>query len=182
MGSKKSSNATVATSTQQQDNRVIAGDGAIALAAGSRYSYADTGDKSVSNVTTINASDPGAVRLGELNAQLLGMVAETNTDAVKSIAAMGADGIRAMGQSVTDLYGRAGSNVAESWGETVDASERLIGKILSTAQQSTDAARVISQSAMSSYQPAENKAQEVSLKLGMIAAAGVAAMVLLRKG
>jgi hypothetical protein len=141
--------------------------------------YSDASNHSVTNVT---GADPGAVRLGELNSQLLGAVAETQTDAVKSLAGFGYAGLRDMGESVTNLYSVAGSNASKAWAHTVDASEATIAKLLDGASKNSDSARAIAMSAMSNYQPAENKAQDTALKLGMIAAAGVAAVMFLRKG
>ena len=139
-------------------------------------------DSSNRSVTTINAADPGAVQLGQFNAELLGAVSGQQTDAVRALAGFGAEGLRTMGQSVTDLYGRAGSNTAQAWGATLNASEKLLGRVLDASDRTTDAARAVASTAIATYQPAENKAQDTALKLGVIVAAGVALVFLMRKG
>lgn len=65
----------------------------------------------------VTLTDPGAVRIGEFNAQLLGAVAETQTDAIKSIAQFGLETIRAAG-SATNLYELGSQNTAGSAGGT----------------------------------------------------------------
>ena len=145
------------------------------------YSYAsDDSNRSVTNVTN-TGTDPGVVRLAELQAQFMGAAAGQQTDAVKTIAAMGADGIRRMGESVTDLYGQAGSNTAQAWSHTLDASQALMAKVLDQAGSTSSAAGRLAEVAISSYQPAENKQADTSLRLGMLAAAAVAALVLVPK-
>lgn len=142
------------------------------------YSYfSDASNRSVTNIT---GSDPGAVRLGELNAQLLGAVAETQTDAVKSLAAFGADGIRAMGASVTDLYSTAGSNTSRAWEHTIDASAGLIDRLLLTSERTTDAARATAAAAINSFEPTANKLGD-GIKYAGIGLAVVAALFLLKK-
>lgn len=211
MGSKKSSSAS-STTTNTQDNSAVAGSGAVALAAGANYSaldwfqsadqyLTDLSDNSQSSTSTVQVgTDAGAVRLGEVNAQLLGAVAESQTDAVRFMTSAGAQVLQNMGASVTDLYGRAGSNNAESWGATVAANERLlsgaaarmgaawadtidrsadlIGGISAQASRTVDTAGQVAQSAITSFQPTDN-AQAGALKWGLIAAAGIAALLLL---
>lgn len=206
MGRGRSSSAST-TSTSQADNRIAAGEGAFVVGAGGNYqswqdlsttanvtdssdrsqnfadyssrsSYTDSSNRSVVNVT---GADPGAVRLGEFNAQLLQAVAETQTDGVRAIAQLGTENIRRMGESVTDLYALAGKNTATSWGNTIDASERLLSRVFESADRATDAARVIAGTAINAYQPPENKTAD-SVRWGLIAAAGVAAVALWRKG
>ena len=64
-----------------------------------------------------------------------------------------------------------------TWDKTLTTSAALVDKLIDSAAASYG----IAEKAIDRYQPAENKAQETSLKLGMIAAAGMAAMVLLGK-
>jgi hypothetical protein len=181
MGSRKSSSSASTSSTSQADNRIVAGEGATVLGSGASMSSSMADNSTTTTNTTINASDPGAVQLGKFNAELLGAVAETNTDAVKAIAQLGADGIRQMGASVTDMYGKAGSNTASAWSHTVDASAGLIDRLLTAAEKNTAVAGAVAQSAIGSFQPAENKASDAAVKLGMVAAGGVALMFLMRK-
>jgi hypothetical protein len=152
------------------------------------------------SITTINATDPGAVRLGELNAEFLGAAAESQTDAVRALAQWGKEGFAQMGESVTDLYALAGSNTArawshtldssdklfalagsntaKAWSQTLDSSEKLLGRMLDSAGRTTDAAKVVAQSAIASYQPAE-KSQADALRMGLLIGGGVLLAVLI---
>lgn len=186
-------------SYQDNDTTSYADNSVRLTDASSSYSYADnsfrmnvsddrdyfgfSSDNSnrSTNTTNITTSDPGAVRLGELNSQLLGMVAETQTDAVKAVAQFGANGFRDLGESVTNLYSVAGQNAGKAWSETLNASGELIDKLVSSANRTTDAARSVAQSAVSSYQPTESKNAD-ALKWGAIAAAVVGGLYLMRKG
>lgn len=97
-----------------------------------------------------------------------------STDAVKAIAGMGADTIKSMGGAVVQLNGQAVQGNLQMFDRTVSGSVALVDKLI-------DASSSLGQAAMTTFQPAENKAQDTSLKLGMIAAAAVAATLLLRK-
>ena len=149
-------------------------------ASDDRDTYGYTSDSSNRSVTNISGSDPGAVRLGQFNAQLLGAVNEQNTDAVRFISQLGADGIRAMGGSATDLYSRAGSNSLQAWDRTLEASEGILARVLDSSARTTDAAKVIAQSAIGSFQPSENKSAD-TFKLAAIAAAALGLVFILRK-
>jgi hypothetical protein len=130
------------------------------------------------NSITVVAADPGAVRLGELNAEFLGAAAESQSDAVRALAQWGKEGFAQMGESVTDLYALAGSNTAKAWSHTLDSSEKLLGRVLDSAGRTTDAAKVVAQSAIASYQPAE-KSQADALRLGLLIGGGVLLAVLI---
>lgn len=144
------------------------------------FGFSSDNSNRSTNTTNISTSDPGAVRLGELNSQLLGMVAETQTDAVKAVAQFGAKGFSDLGESVTNLYSVAGQNAGKAWSETLSASGELIDKLVTSANRTTDAARSVAQSAVASYQPIESKNAE-ALKWGAIAAAVVGGLYLMRK-
>ena len=145
------------------------------------YSYAsDDSNRSVTNVTN-SGTDPGLVRLAELQAEFMGAAAGQQSDAVKTIAQLGTEGIRRMGESVTDLYGQAGSNTAQAWSHTLDASQALMARVLDQAGSTSSAAGRLAEVAIGSYQPSENKQADTSLRLGMLAAAAVAALVLVPK-
>jgi hypothetical protein len=148
--------------------------------------YSEVNDSSQRNTTTVNwtGTDAGA-------AKLLEGISRDQTDGIKTIAGFGDDALRRMGESATSLYATAGSNAVRSfdlatqrstdaWAATVEKSTGLIDSLLKGASNTVNAARDISQQAITSFQPAENKAQDTSLKLGMIAAAGVAVLMLTR--
>ncbi len=148
--------------------------------------YSEVNDSSQRNTTTVNwtGTDAGA-------AKLLEGISRDQTDGIKTIAGFGDDALRRMGESATSLYATAGSNAVRSfdlatqrstdaWTATVEKSTGLIDSLLKGASNTVNAARDISQQAITSFQPAENKAQDTSLKLGMIAAAGVAVLMITR--
>lgn len=101
-------------------------------------------------------------------------VSVNSSDAIKAIAAMGADTIAKSGAAVVELNQASLDANVTAWDKTVTAGAALVDKLI-------DASSGIANSAIDKYQPAENKAQETSLKLGMIAAAAVAATMLLNK-
>ncbi len=201
MGSKKSS-STSSTTTTTQDNSAVAGNEAIALAAGANYtnwlqtsdSYAaDFSDRSVSIGT-----DPGLLQWNQQASQLLGALAESQTDAVRFMTDAGAQVLRDMGESATNLYSTAGSNNVESWGDTLRASEAvlsgtadrvgalwsdtleksadLIGAVTSQAGMNARSASELAETAITSYQPPEN-ANASAMRWGMVALAGLAAVM-----
>lgn len=192
-GGSKSSSSNSTNVTNQYDQRAITtvddrdttsnytADNSVRISDSSSRSnsWADNSDRSNRSTTTTNitTSDPGAVRLGELNSQLLGMVAETQTDAVKTLANFGTQGFAHLGESVTDVYKTAGQNTAQAWSATVNKSGDLIEKLIGAAGQNSDAARSIAQSAISSFQPTENK-QGDAMKWGAIALAVVAGLAI----
>ena len=151
----KGSKSNSATSTNQEDNRVTAG--AIGLSG--------------SSVGSLNYNDP---------------------DVVKAIASMGADTIARTGAAVVQLSQAGMDSNVEAWDATVNAGARLVDRLIDASTEQIKAGHKsveqiaekgfgISQAAISNFQPAENKASDTSLKLGMIAAAGVAATLLLSK-
>jgi hypothetical protein len=157
-------------------------------------------DNSVTNTMTYTGTDPGILAWQQTNAELLGAVAESQTDAVQFMTSAGADVLRRMGESATSLYSVAGKNNAESWGDTLRASEAvlsgtadrvgalwgdtlqrstdLLGQITQRAGNTADAAGRLADLAITSYQPPEN-AQAGAMKWGLIALAGVAALFIL---
>ena len=133
------------------------------------------GSSSSSNTTTTNQDNRTAVQDGiGLSASNGNTVSYNSTDAVKAIAQLGADTIKATGDSVVKLNETSTAANVTAWDKTVSTSAALVDKLI-------DASTTLGTSAIDRYQPAENKAQDTSLKLGMIAAAGVAATLLLSK-
>lgn len=203
MGSKQSSTSNPTSNTSQQDNRIVAGEGAIALASGAKMDMALSDSRTSNYTSNYTGTDPGAVQFAQLAAELAGAVNESSTDAVRFMTSAGQDTIQRMGESVTSLYGTAGSNNTATWGQTVGAAERmftttaskldsawrdtvgtsaaLLGDITNRAGNTADAAGRLAEAAIASYQPTENKQADTSLRLGMLAAAAVAALVLVPK-
>lgn len=97
-----------------------------------------------------------------------------STDAVRAIAQMGTDTIQRTGDAVVQLNQSSVAANAVAWDKTVTAGAALVDKLI-------DASTSLGTSAIDKFQPAENKANDTSLKLGMMAAAAVAATVILGK-
>lgn len=95
-----------------------------------------------------------------------------STDAVQAVANMGADTLKNIGGAIVELNKTTTATQATSWDNTVNAGAKLIDKLIDKSTGTAEAA-------IKSFQPAENKQNDTSLKLGMIAAAGVAAVVIL---
>lgn len=146
------------TTTTQTDNRIVA-EGSTVAGIGA----------------TIN--NAGADRIAELNADFLGAVAESQNDALKTIANYGTDGF----VGLTGAFERSGSNITKSLDGLLQTSERITGKLLDSATAQSDGARLIAQAAISSYQPPDAKQGETLQRLGYAAAAIVAGVILLRK-
>lgn len=137
------------------------------------------GQTSSRNDTATNNTDQRvAVQDGiGLSGSSNNVVEYNSTDAVKAIAQLGADTIKATGEAVVQLNQTSTAANVTTWDKTLTTSAALVDKLIDSASASYG----IAEKAIDRYQPAENKAQDTSLKLGMIAAAGVAAVVLLGK-
>lgn len=130
---------------------------------------------SASNTTTNNIDQRVAVQDGVGISGSSGNVTNVNsTDAVAAISKLGADTISNIGGAVVDLNKDSVQANAAAWDRTVTVGASLVDKLI-------DASTSLGSSAITSFQPAENKANDTSLKLGMIAAAGVAATLLLSR-
>lgn len=128
---------------------------------------------SKSDTTTNNTDQRNAVQDGiALSGSSGNTVSMNSTDAVKAIASMGADTIARTGEAVVQLNQTSTAANVTAWDKTVTASAALVDKLI-------DASAGLGTAAIDKFQPAENKASDTSLKLGMIAAAGVAATILL---
>lgn len=133
------------------------------------------GGGSSSSTTTENQDNRVAVQDGVgVSSSNSNVVNYNSTDAVSAIAAMGAETVAKAGEAIVQLGKDTTAANVTAWDTTVKAGAALVDKLI---ERSTG----IAQQAITSYQPAENKAQDTSLKLGMIAAAGVAATILLSK-
>lgn len=125
------------------------------------------------STTTNNTDQRNAVQDGiALSGSSGNNVSYNSTDAVKAIAQMGADTIARTGEAVVQLNATSTAANVTAWDATVKASAGLVDKLI-------DASTSLGTAAIDKFQPAENKASDTSLKLGMIAAAGVAATILL---
>ena len=133
------------------------------------------GGGSSSNTTTQNEDNRVAVQDGVgVTSSNSNVVHYNSTDAVNAIAQLGADTIAKTGEAIVNLGKSTSEANATAWDATVKAGATLVDKLI---ERSTG----LAERAIDSYQPPENKANDTSLKLGMIAAAGVAATILLSK-
>lgn len=182
----KSSQANSSQNTQNYDQRQVN------TTTIDDRDVSQTYDLSDHSSSTNNIYGADAAAINAQNTAFLRDVGRDQTDGIKAIAAFGTDAINRMGASATDLFSTSSANAVRSfdlatarstdaWSATVEKSTSLIDKLLTGANNTVNAARDISQQAITSYQPAENKAQDTSLRLGMIAAAGVAVLMLTRK-
>lgn len=146
------------------------------------YSY-DSSNRSTTNTTTTvynTGTDGGAVKIAELNADFLQAIGESQLDSVKAIGAQGAESLRNMGELLSNSYEVAGSNNTKAWSATLDASSALVDKLLTQAGKTTDSARAVAESAITAFQPTENKSSDTTKWIGL-AAVGVVGLLLLRK-
>jgi threonine dehydrogenase-like Zn-dependent dehydrogenase len=173
MGGKSSSSASNST-TNQEDNRLVVGEGAIGVGTDAALfaSYTDA--------SRVNVTGADSARIVEANAGLLRGLASEQTDAVKLMSAMGYDTLRSMGGSATNILETAGQNTRLASEHMLDATEGVIDKLLTASGRSSDQAAQLAASAIASYQPAESKAGD-ALKYGAIAAAAVVALAFLKK-
>lgn len=132
------------------------------------------GSKSNSNTETTNQDNRVTAGMVGLTGSDSNVIEVNDTDAVKAIAGMGAETIAKTGEAVVKLNQAGMDANYKAWDRTVQAGTQLVDKLI-------DASTTLGSAAISSFQPAENKANDTSLKLGMIAAAGVAATLLLSK-
>lgn len=142
-------------------------------------------DSSNRSTTVVNAVDPGTVAAGErmlrLNNELASAAIDTTSETANMLGGMAIQYGARIGESVSDLYARSGANTAQAWSATLNASERLMAGILDGAANTTRQAAQVASNAITAFQPTENKQADTQQKLGMLAAAAVAAFVLLRK-
>lgn len=131
-----------------------------------------------SDTTTNNTDNRMAVQDGAGLTNSSGNSVQVNsTDAVKAISNMGADALKTIGGSIVELNKDSVAANVTAWDTTVKTSADLVDKLIDNVSKGYDVANT----AISSFQPSENKASDTSLKLGMIAAAAVAATILLGK-
>lgn len=130
------------------------------------------GSSSSSTASTTNNTDNRLAVQDGVGVSGSSGVTINSTDAVKAIAQLGTDTIKNTGEAVVQLNQSSVAANAVAWDKTVTAGAALVDKLI-------DASTTLGTTAIDKFQPAENKASDTSLKLGMIAAAGVAATIIL---
>ncbi len=140
-------------------------------------SWTDSRDMSSYSYT---GTDGGSVQIAQFNAGLLQAVSENQGDTVRALAQMGARGITDQAAAATNLFATGSAEATKAWGHTVDKSSELIDRLLTTAQGTITGAQTVARDAISSYQPTENKTAG-TMQYALIAAAGIAAIFILKK-
>lgn len=132
---------------------------------------------------TTNGTDPGVARIAELNDQLLATLGDQQGDAMKVIAGLGAQGIKTMGESATNLFGQAEQNSAQVWTNTLSASQDALDKMFTAAGNVLGAGTQLATGAMQTYQPADAKASDNQVKIALLGGlAVIVAALISRKG
>lgn len=175
----KSSSSKSSTSANQQDQRIVAGEGAFVAGPGSAVDQSVSASNSGNTTIYSTGTDAGAVKLAETNTEFLKAAAASQGDAAKFIAQAGAGMVADMGEALTDLYATAGSNNTRAWQSTLDTAGGLIDRMLGAAEQTSAGAREVAQAAIASYQPTENKMGD-AFKYAAIAAAVVVAFKVIK--
>jgi hypothetical protein len=142
-------------------------------------------DSSNRSSTVLNYVDPGTVQaatqLARFNNELAQASFDSTNDTARVLGQMAIQYGAGLGESVTDLYSSAGQNNTKAWSHTLNASERLMAGILDGATRTTQTAANVATSAISAFQPAENKQAETMGKMAMLAAGLAVAFFVLRK-
>lgn len=102
-----------------------------------------------------------------------GTININDPDAVKALAQLSTDAISKTGGAVVELNRASLDANVSAWDKTVTTGANLVDKLI-------DASTALGSSAIDKFQPAENKAQDATVKLGMFAAIGLVAFSLLR--
>lgn len=120
------------SSTNNYDQRQVAEGQAINV--GSKGTFAQgsavtAGKNAAVNITSMD------YRTQEVMGQLFGAVAETQSDAIKAIAGMGADVIKQAGIDAREMYQQGSQNTAQAWGNTLEQAKELASNPSQDANQ-----------------------------------------------
>lgn len=96
-----------------------------------------------------------------------------SSDAIKAIASMGADTINRAGAAVVELNQASLQANVTAWDKTVTAGAALVDKLIESNTQTTNAV-------VEKFQPQENRREETLQTAAIAAAAGLAAIYLLK--
>lgn len=188
MGLFSTKKTTSATTNNLTDARVSAGMLGLSQSNGNTFNVNDP----ETALALLDASSDGSRAMLDRSSDVSRAMLGRSSDAIKAMANMGTDVVRRSGESVVDLTRAGMDSNFRAWDSTVSAGAALVDKLIDASTEQIKAGHRateqiaekgfgISQAAISNFQPTENKAQDTSLKLGMIAAAGVAATLLLAK-
>jgi hypothetical protein len=128
----------------------------------------------INNNDRRNAVEGGIGVSGDGNSTTF--VSNTNsTDVVRAIAELNTETFRDLGGAIVDLQATASDSNLQAWDATLEAGSALVDRILDQTQGLAEAGASLGQSAISAYQPNENKNAQVVLWLGLAVAAAIAA-------
>lgn len=147
-----------------------------------RRTFSDSRDQSDRSTYTVSNTGTDAARIVDLNNGLLHAVNSSNGDTVRLLTAMGTDGIRTQAQAATNLFATGSAEASKAWGHTIDQASTVIDKLLQSASSTITGAQTVARDAISSYQPTDNKTADTTMKYALLAIAGVAAILILKKG
>lgn len=125
---------------------------------------------------TVAGIDP---QIQKMNAEMVGAVLETSTDAIKTMAGFGRDVLENMGESATNIYSKSESNSALAWGHTLDVAGDLLTKTMATGQSNSDAARALATQAIAAANPQQD-ANSTMVKIAIAVAVAIAAAVIFK--
>lgn len=133
------------------------------------------------DTTTINEDNRMAIQdgLGVSGAFNRTSYVNNDPDAVKAMAAAGADVIKSVGGAVVDLNRDSIQTNAKSFDAVVTAGTTLVDKLIDASVQTSKVGTALATEAVQSFKPVEGANADVA-KYGMIAAGVVAAAVLLK--
>lgn len=129
---------------------------------------------SSSSSSTTNTDNRNVTESGFAISGSSGNVINANSsDAVKAIASMGADTINRAGAAVVELNQASLDANVTAWDKTVTAGAALVDKLIESNTQTTNAV-------VEKFQPQENRREETLQTAAIAAAAGLAAIYLLK--
>lgn len=165
-GSSGDSNSPTTTN---EDNRMALQD-SVAIGEGGHGSFSSSNSTSNTYVDQSQRADT----------EVLKTLASSMPDAVKALASAGADVINKAGGAVVDLNRDSVTQNRMAFDAVVNFGAASVDKLIDASVKTTNAGTQLAAAAVQSFQPSEN-AQNDAMKWGLIAAAGLCAVVVLGK-
>lgn len=128
---------------------------------------------SASTSTTTNTDNRNVTESGTAISGSSGTFSINSSDAVKAIAAMGADTINRAGAAVVELNKASLDANVSTWDKTVTAGAALVDRIIDANMATTNAV-------VERFQPQESRREETLQTAAIAAAVGLAAVYLLK--
>jgi len=160
------------TTNSNEDNRMALQD-AVAIGEGGFGEFVTTNTDAR---TWVDASTDNRVTYAA-DAEVLRTMAAEMPDAVKFMAAAGTDVINSVGGSVVDLNRDSINANRQSFDAVLDFGARTVDALIDASVKTTQAGTALAETAVQSFQPAENK-QADSMKWGLVGLGLVAAVMM----